>query len=665
MNIILDELKMSKIVLSSGIRGINWQDCLDAYTQASNSIVHYDNVMLSSKGKFDELLLQTDLDDKDDKELRTYKKQVKQYFAKLTKNKKYLVNCYSDPAFIESSNAWCKVNVGKTFLFFFSSPEYYLAKSNLKKQDALDIWLEDSNKIWDFYTRFPDNTCVINIEDVENELAASLNSIFESLRLKRFSVSNPSAKNILDLGSDCEQLSFLLTKNLYLTAINDSEVLELYENLELVSVLGKDNLNYQQTERVNLSLLKCKDLCSKVEQSNSKQFSEFQSSLLHISRLEQELESVGKNSQDKSDQNLALETRITSLEFENESMNEQLQEFAVKESESTTQYIGLMSDNEIYSLKISQQKSELEAIYADAKRVNDEYSKLETLNLQQKTEILKLTSEREMLLQEIKQSEKERQKVNIHSNELIRNNSQLEAIRADLIMQKQSFLVKINQLHKAVEEADLKVEEANLRVNEADLKVEEANLQVEAADLKVEEADLKVKELFAQNTDLQRCKEEVVFQTQSSSSQFHIIQQQLESAVLHNNEITARNLQLESEVEELSVAIDFSKLQFNQVQEELNVVKVYFTDFDELSSRLKETQVQCDEFETLIAQSQNKQKELILENELSVLQINQLQEELEYNFSQYQKMSYAPNSESAYQNDPGQFRESLALMSIN
>jgi chromosome segregation ATPase len=618
---------MSKIVLSSGIRGIDWQGCLNAFAKASNSIVHYDNVLLNSKGKFDDLLLQTEIADN---ELTTCKKQVKQYLAKLTKNKKYLVNCYSDPAFIEGSDAWCKVNADKTFLFFYSSPEYYLAKSKLKKQDALDTWLEDSNKIWDFYTRFPDNTSVINIEDVENQLAASLTSILESLRIKRFSFSKSAAKNAVALGNDYEQLSFLLTKNLYITDLNDAAVSELYENFELVSILGKDNLHCQQTERISSSLLKCKELCSKVEKASNKQSSEFLNSKMQVSRLEQELESVGKNSQYKNEQNLALEAKVTSLEFEKESMNEQLLELAVKESAYSVQCTELQSDNEIYSLKINQQKCELEAIYADAKRVNEDYSKLETLTFQQKAEISKLASEREMLLEEIKQSEKERQKVNTHSNELVKRNAKLETIRADLIMQKQSFLVKISQLQK-----------------------------------ELSESDLKVKELFAENENLQKGNQEVISQTQYSSSQFEIIQEQLESAVLSNNEITARNVQLENEVEELSVSLDFSKLQFNQVQEELNVVKVYFTDFDELSSRLKATQAQCDEFETIIAQSKRKQNDLTIENELSTIQISQLQEELEYNFSQYQKMSYAPNSASVYQNDPKQFREALKLMSLN
>jgi hypothetical protein len=55
----------------------------------------------------------------------------------------------------------------------------------------------------------------------------------------------------------------------------------------------------------------------------------------------------------------------------------------------------------------------------------------------------------------------------------------------------------------------------------------------------------------------------------------------------------------------------------------------------------------------------------MVENELYLLQINQLQEELEYNYTQYQKMTYSSNLQTSYQVDLERLRRSLTLMRLS
>ena len=51
-------------------------------------------------------------------------------------------------------------------------------------------------------------------------------------------------------------------------------------------------------------------------------------------------------------------------------------------------------------------------------------------------------------------------------------------------------------------------------------------------------------------------------------------------------------------------------------------------------------------------------------NELALLQINQLQEELEHYYIQYQKMTYSPNTEISYATDLNRVKVSLSLMNM-
>ena len=88
------------------------------------------------------------------------------------------------------------------------------------------------------------------------------------------------------------------------------------------------------------------------------------------------------------------------------------------------------------------------------------------------------------------------------------------------------------------------------------------------------------------------------------------------------------------------------------MQEELETT---FLNFSELKS---ESAVGKSTLETHLA-------ELTTENELALLQINQLQEELEHYYIQYQKMTYSPKREVSYATDLNRVRVSLSLMNMN
>lgn len=590
---------MSKIVLSSGIRGIDWQGCLNAFAKASNSIVHYDNVLLNSKGKFDDLLLQTEIAES---EKKTTKQSFKRHLSKLSKNKKSLVAFYSDPTFIEMGGDWQTLNNDNTFLFYFCSPEYFLAKCTadaLTQEELLEIWIEDATRIWELYVRFPENTHVINIQTVELDFVKSARSVLTSLNVKRLRISKNAVANELNSIDGFRLLSFRIAQNIYLSGLGKrSDLSELYANLASVSVMSNDNLIYQENDRASDGLLKCKNLCEKlakvsteqslerVELRNTitKQISEHENALIQISQLQKDLEFTSHNSEEQNIRKLKLETRVVELESLNEKINSQNQDVTQSINRYKSKCSELETENEFYKLKLSQLKQELEAVYIDSSEVKganaelrkradkiDAYMmKIEALSEQQRVELSKLKS----------------------------RNGQLEAIRKDLISQKQSFVLQQGRLVKEIDNKTLIYEELVVK-----------NSQLEA----------------------------------------------------NYAEIVEKSTQLNNKYNDLLKSNELAKLEIEKMQEASNgdTLKIEL-----LESDLDKQHKQCHEELLLNTQLKSSISELKIERELLTIQVGNLQEELEYNFVQYQKSFYKKNTENNYLLDSKRLNSSLALMQL-
>ncbi len=256
---------MNKIILSSGIEGIDWRQSINLLVGASSNISHFDNVMLNTKGKYDDLVFEKTEINAAHKKL---KPQFKGYLTRLLKNDKSQISFLSDPIFLDSGANWQKLNEGKSYAFFFCSPEYYLGQINkdsdvginIDQQECLDNWLEDASKIWDFYVRFPDNTLLINIEDVAKDPLSTASKVFEFLGCELDDVDNNQAHYSINTAMEnpIEKLSLLLLQNMKLETIKaSSELNELYENLAVTSILADNALSYDPSERAGMRLSEC------------------------------------------------------------------------------------------------------------------------------------------------------------------------------------------------------------------------------------------------------------------------------------------------------------------------------------------------------------------------------------------------------------------------
>jgi hypothetical protein len=431
--------KMNSIILSSGIEGIDWLASINLLVTANANIGHFDNVMLNTKGKYDDLVLEKTEIKGTDKKL---KPQFTDYLDSLLKNDKSQISVLSDPIFLDSGANWHKLNEDKSYAFFFCSPEYYLAQIakdsdagiNVDQQECLDNWLEDASKIWDFYVRFPDNTLLINVEDVAKYPALSVSKMAELLGCELDDIDNNQAPNSVNtaMPNPIEKLSLLLLQNIKLETIKASrELNELYENLALTSILADNALTYQASERANIRLSECQNLIAMI--STRQVQLETESALLAASNSEL----IGDNAKLKAE----FDTRTSALE---------------------TSLLELTSENELALLQIHQLQEELEATYLNAKELK---SDLATQTSRLETHLAELTAENELALLQINQLQEELSESALFAasnSELIIDNEKLkaefatrtsahESSLAELTAENELALLQINQLQEELE----------------------------------------------------------------------------------------------------------------------------------------------------------------------------------------------------------------------
>jgi hypothetical protein len=467
--------KMNSIILSSGIAGIDWPASINLLGTASDAISHFDNVMSNTKGKYDDLVLEKTEIKATQKKLEP---QFKGYLTRLLKNDKSQISFLSDPIFLDSGAGWHKFNEDKSYAFFFCSPEYYLAKIdnesdegiNVDQQECLDNWLEDASKIWGFYVRYPDNTLLINIEDVAKDPVSSVSKIAEFLGCELDDIDKVQAANgaTTAVENPTEKLSLLLLENMKLDTIKaSSELNELYENLALTSILADDALTYQANERANIRLSECQNLIAVISarqvqlESASASFAASNSELI-VDNEKLKAEFATRTS--------ALETNLAKHTAENElallqiqQLQEELEvaylknteskeEFTARTSGLETRISALTAENELALLQIQQLQEELETSYLNSTELKSELaagaSALET-------SISESTAENELALLQINQLQEELEtsylNANEHKGKLAAGESALERRIAELTAENEVALLQINQLQEELE----------------------------------------------------------------------------------------------------------------------------------------------------------------------------------------------------------------------
>jgi hypothetical protein len=594
---------MNKIILSSGIEGIDWRQSLNLLVGATSNISHFDNVMLNTKGKYDDLVFAKAEVNAAHKKL---KPQLKGYLTRLFKNEKSQVSVLSDPIFLHSGATMQTLNSDKTFAFFFCSPEYYFAKMegatsdgvNIDQQECLDNWLEDASKMWEFYVCYPDSTLLINIEDVARDPWSNASKIFEFVGCEIDDIDNNQAPNSVDTAmlNPIEKLSLLLLQNMKLETIKaSSELSELYANLALTSILADSALSYDASERAGMRLSECQKLINVIStrqvqlESDSATFAASNSELIvDVAKLKSEFTS----------RTSALESSLSELTAENElallqtnQLQEELEstylnavkvkgELAVVSKSLGTQLAKFKAENELAAVQINELKKELGTAYSNSKELKGESA---TRASAHETQLAKFKAENELAAVQINELKKELGTAYSNSKELKGESamraSALETILSELTAENKLALLQINQL---------KEELGIAYSNSKELKGKSAT----------------------------------------------------------------RESALETSLSELTVKNELALLQINQLKEELEAT---YLDAKKVNGELVAGA-------TALEASLS---ELTAENDLALLQINQSQEELEHYYIQYQKMTYSPNTEIRYATDLNRVKVSLSLMNMN
>ena len=465
---------MNKIILSSGITGIDWSQSINVLVAASSNMGHVDNVMLNTKGKYDDLVFEkTEINIDHQK----FKRQFKGYLTRLLEKEKSQICFLSDPIFLDSGAAWQSLNSDKTFAFFFCSPEYYIAKmeddsENIDPQEHLNNWLEAASKIWAFYVRYPDATVLINIEDAAREPGSNACKVFEFLGGELDDADGKQATpSAVAMVNPLEALASLLLQNMKLETIKaSSELNELYENLAVTSILAESELSYDANERAGIRLSECQKLIAQLSTCQAQLESESASlSATNAELLVDNQQLIGWRS-DFEAQNAKLatlnnqaETRIVQLVTQHSQVQEELaaahlNAHALK-AESAAHTLTLetslsegSAENELALLQIHQLQEELEATYLKAKVLTEE-SVAHKSALENR--LSERTAENELALLQIHQLQEELEasylNAKVLTEESVTHKSALENRLSERTAENELALLQIHQLQEELE----------------------------------------------------------------------------------------------------------------------------------------------------------------------------------------------------------------------
>jgi hypothetical protein len=691
--------KMNSIVLSSGIAGIDWPASINLLGSANANISHFDNVMLNTKGKYDDLVFEKEEINPTHKKL---KPQFKGYLTRLLKNEKSQVSVLSDPIFLDSGATMQTLNSDKTFAFFFCSPEYYLAKmedatgdgENIDQQECLDNWLEGASKMWEFYVCYPDSTLLINIEDVARDPRLNASKVFEFLGCELDDIDNNQAANSVDTSMEnpIEKLSLLLLQNMKLETIKaSSELNEWYENLAMTSISADSALSYDASERAGMRLSECQKLISMV--STSQVQLESDSATLAASNSEV----IGDNAKLKA-------------------------EFATRSSALETSLSERTTENELTLLQINQLQEELETSYLNAKELKGEFT---TSTSAFESNLAELTAESDLALLQIHQLQEELETSYLNSNEIIASNAKLktditeidtkleesdnkqkddahwraknkqwaESLFAEkkqlieksehIAQENEHVLDKIFRIQNEMEKIQLQNKEKSLLVSKLESQCgdhETNKLQFLASNAVLQD---KLKTAEEDSVQLRLTTNNLAATKESAHEQISQLQTEAESLIADLDHYTIANKQLESQCGDHET----NKLQFlasnavlqdklktaeeDSVQLRLTTNKLAATketallQISQLQTEVESLIADLDHYTNANEQLESQNSDCNSENNLLKMQVSRLQDELEHYLHKCQRMTYVVNQQESYKTDASRLKNSFSLMNYS
>ncbi|MDD8059338.1 hypothetical protein [Shewanella metallivivens] len=441
--------------------------------------------------------------------------------------------------------------------------------------------------------------------------------------------------------------------------------------------------------------------------------------LLQINQLQEELELAHTQSQ-----KLAIEHHAVTEQ--NKQIQQQLAldtaSFIDRLAQSEIVQAKLTSENELALLQIGQLQEELEQSFVNSEQLKaDHQVSIELLQAQAERQQELLTNENELALQQISQLQEELEQSFINSEQLKADNqvnlellAQAERQQESLIRENELALLQISQLQEELEQSFVNSEQfkADNQVNlellaqaerqqESLIRENELALQqIGQLQEKLEQSFVNSEQLKADNqanlellAQAERQQESLIRENELALQQIGQLQEKLEQSFVNSEQLKADNqgnlellVQTERQKEFLTSENELALLQISQLQEELEQT---FLNNQTLSQKIEHKNAELkqlkDEYNQKMANSisieqsiandneyqakinalELKVCDLESENELALLQINQLQEELEFYYIKFQQGGlWTPISISSDVSAPHYLQNTLSLMTL-
>jgi hypothetical protein len=497
------------------------------------------------------------------------------------------------------------------FISFYSAPEVSIV-SSLSEND----WFSHSNAILDLHLSNMANSYVINQADI---------AIHNDQFLKLIMSASGLALNLPKLNQKPVDLIQIAQIAQSINSIkNKPQLQQLFEQLEGSTDLTKDDYGLSVDSRQEYWLTQLlnsvKNTQQYVKQLKTSQDdlqqqhnllkeqqttvnAENQLALLQISQLQEELEQAHIQSEkDKNDSNLLIERIEQQHAIENALFVEKLDKS--KRLQTT-----LSSENELALLQISQLQEELEQVHINSEKdKNDSKALIEQVEQIQQQQ----TNEKALLVEQLEQS---------------------VSLQTTLSSENELALLQISQLQEELEQLHIHSEKDK---NDNKTLIE----QVE----QIEQQQANEKALLVEQLE-----QSVNLQTTLSSEnelallQISQLQEELEQTFLNSQELQQQLKYTNNEFQLLENGFD--KNMANSIS-----VEHYTANSNEYQAQINQLEMQI--------------SNLKAENELALLQINQLQEELEFYFIKHQQSGVWSPLVANNDTTPNYLRTTLTLLAL-
>ncbi|NQZ87262.1 MAG: hypothetical protein HRT54_06745 [Colwellia sp.] len=478
-------------------------------------------------------------------------------------------------------------------LMFYCSPESYLAYFNVPESDVankLAVWEKETLAQLDYVISNPERCLLIELEFALQNLCEFGHYIKDNLNITL-------AENMLGCFDATKQIQSCIL-------LIDDDVQDTYEEIAAAADLYNKEGNQTVIERLflyssaqqnqidDIALLQIKN-SEESEKANAK-CAELEVALVNLNNEQEQLQANQISAIERAETKVdGLGTKLETAYADNNSIKEEINQLNVERAE-------LKSESEMALLQINQLQEELESLFVEREQSQ---SRIEE---ESKTKVNGLNTKLESAYTENKTYSLEKKQFNKHVGKL---ETELE-----------TSLLQINQLQAELESIFVEKEQLNTEVVKLNSKSELSVLKIKHL-----QEELEVNLASTENIQTEQTK---FIETAQIKANNLIVK--LENCKGENKHLCLEKEQLNTYISGLNSEFKQLQMQHTKATQETE------TKVNGLTAKLERSRAE----NTNISQEKDhlntKKTELNSENELALLQINQLQEELEYYFMKLQ-----------------------------